>query len=73
MGSPEISPTQPFSPGRGLLSPGRTHAAGDGRAASLPPHAALRDSFAAAVGTLPPPDPATVAEREAVRGGGGGK
>eukprot|EP00969_Alexandrium_andersonii_P113320 5007849-Alexandrium_andersonii.AAC.1 len=38
-GPPELSPTQPFSPERGLLTPGRsrTAAAGDGRAAPLPP------------------------------------
>eukprot|EP00969_Alexandrium_andersonii_P173189 7655646-Alexandrium_andersonii.AAC.1 len=37
-GPPEISLTQPFSPERGLLTPGRSHAAGsgDGRAASPP-------------------------------------
>eukprot|EP00969_Alexandrium_andersonii_P053956 2374215-Alexandrium_andersonii.AAC.1 len=29
-GPPEISPTQPFSPERGQLTPGREHALGEG-------------------------------------------
>eukprot|EP00969_Alexandrium_andersonii_P353841 15440818-Alexandrium_andersonii.AAC.1 len=73
LGPPEILPTQPFSPGRGLLSAGRTHATGDGRAASLPPPAPLRDAFAAAVGAQLPRGDAGAAGRDAVSGGGGGE
>eukprot|EP00969_Alexandrium_andersonii_P038897 1705245-Alexandrium_andersonii.AAC.1 len=48
LGPPDISPTQPFSPDRGPLAQGRERALGEGRAASLPPLAALRASFAIA-------------------------
>eukprot|EP00969_Alexandrium_andersonii_P327247 14460179-Alexandrium_andersonii.AAC.1 len=61
MGPPEISPTQPSSPGRGLLSPGRMRATGGGRAAPLPARAALRTSSAIAVGAQPPQGPLTEA------------
>eukprot|EP00969_Alexandrium_andersonii_P240521 10618920-Alexandrium_andersonii.AAC.1 len=66
-GSPGISPTQPFSPARGLLTPGREHALGEGRAASLPPLHALRASFEAAA---PPPSPPADTGLDHVRGGG---
>eukprot|EP00969_Alexandrium_andersonii_P276186 12208037-Alexandrium_andersonii.AAC.1 len=48
-GPPEVSPTQPFSPERGFLTPRRVHARAEGHAASLPPLNALRSSFETAL------------------------